>query len=116
MSVSKALILLIILGSLVSAGLAVKKFAIDRDYLVEANVSCDPTQHSCFVGDGETTPKFYEMISKKAYLIPACDGWADKCPELSCSSSDGNGCAEAFCEEGGEDICYQGQPPADAAE
>lgn len=111
MRASKILILLILVGSLLSAGLAAKKFALDRDYPVEANVPCDPTIHSCFVGDGDTNPAFYESIRKKAYLIPACDGWADQCPVLSCSPSDGEGCTETFCEEGGDTPCYHGAPP-----
>lgn len=116
MNASRALILLILVGALVSAGLALKKFGLDRDYFVYANVTCDPVVNSCFVGDGEDTPDFYSEIAKKAYLIPTCDGWADQCPELFCSPSDGDGCTQTFCEVGGEDTCSGDIPATDATD
>jgi hypothetical protein len=111
---ARAIILLVLIGSVVSAGLAYKKFALDRDYFVYANVPCDPAAHSCFVGDGDDTPSFYEKVSKKAYLIPACDGWAGQCPVLSCSPSDGMNCAEEFCSTGGADACSGDAPQPSA--
>lgn len=99
------LILTIILASLVSAGVAFYKFYIIRDYLVFANVSCDSTSHSCFVGDGDSAPQYYEKVSKKANAIPICNGWLNQCPELSCTQGDSS-CTIEYCQSDTGDTCY----------
>lgn len=99
------LILTIILASLVSASVAFYKFYIVRDYLVFASVSCDSTLYSCFVGDGDSAPRYYEKISKKANMIPVCNGWLDQCPELYCTQGDPN-CIVEYCQSDTEDTCY----------
>lgn len=105
MKSAKVLIVTIILASVVSAGFAFYKFYIARDYFVFANVSCDPTLHSCFVGDGQDTPQYYKKISKRANTIPACDGWLDQCPVLTCVQEDQN-CTIEYCETGTGDSCF----------
>ena len=102
---TRILIALIIVASLVSAGMAFFTLYVARDYLVFANVSCDPTQHSCFVGDGENTPRYYEEVTRRANTIPACNGWFDQCQELNCADGDSS-CTVQYCEQGGEDACY----------
>lgn len=96
---------LVILASLVSAGVAFYKFYITRDYLVFANVTCDSTLNSCFIGDGDSTPRYYETISKKANTIPVCNGWLDQCLELYCTQGDPN-CIVEYCQSDTEDTCY----------
>ena len=100
-----ALILAVVLTSLVSASVAFYKFYVVRDYLIFANVSCDSTLYSCFVGDDDSTPKYYEKISRKANTVPICDGWLDQCPELTCVQGDSN-CAVEYCQSDTEDTCY----------
>ncbi len=90
------------LSILASGSMAVAKYAVARDYIVVASVTCDPQRESCFIGDGENTPEFYKVIEKNAHSIPACDGWSDQCEELSCSDDDPN-CEEYQCEDG---ECY----------
>lgn len=99
---SRTILCLILLGSVVTALIAVVQLYVNRDYYVLANIACDPTKASCFVGDGIDAPDFYSTIEKKAHDIPACDGWNDACPQLSCGPGDAD-CSEIFCE--GEE-CY----------
>jgi len=107
---TRILILIIILASLISAGVAFYKFYIVRDYLVFANVPCDPVQHSCFIGNGQDTPQYYEKISKKANTIPVCNGWLDQCPELTCVQGDSS-CTVEYCQSDTGDACH-GPVPA----
>jgi hypothetical protein len=107
---AKLFTLVIILASLVSVGVAFDKFYIARDYFIFANVSCDSTLHSCFVGDGDSAPKHYEKVSRKANTIPTCNGWADQCPELTCAQNDSS-CTVEYCQLDTGDTCY-GPVPA----
>lgn len=104
MNLNRLLISFLILASLVSAALAFDKFYIRRDYIVMANIDCDPSQNSCFVGDGEDTPDYYAELSRPAYSISVCNGWADQCAPLTCD--DGNPqCSIEYCTPGGDDQC-----------
>lgn len=105
MESAKVLIAIIILASLLSAGMAFYKFYIVRDYFVFANVTCDSTLNSCFVGDGDNIPRYYKKISKVANTIQICNGWQDQCPELSCEQGDPN-CTVEYCQHDTGDICY----------
>lgn len=104
MKVPQIVIWLTLLVSFISASVAFYKFYIVRDYIVLANVPCDSTLHSCFVGDGDNTPQSYEEISKVANTIPACNGWQDQCPELTCDQGS-FGCTITYCQLGTGDSC-----------
>ena len=96
---------LLVAVSVLSAGVALWKFGLMRDYIVYANVPCDPALDSCFVGDGENTPELYKSIEKPAYAVPHCNGWADECPILSCRAFE-DGCYETLCDPAEEEGCY----------
>src|SRR5689334_21394813 len=102
MRVSVSWLVLIALIFIATALSAVHYF-IQRDYLVVANVTCDPQLYSCFVGDGEDLPEFYMTVSKPASQIPACNAWKDECSELSCNGE--TGCEETYCLPDSEDTC-----------
>jgi hypothetical protein len=104
MNVSKIVIWAVIISSLISAFVAFNKFYIHRQYLVEANVSCDTQVHSCFIGDDDNTPRYYQKVTRLASTIPECNGWAGQCPELSCTDRDLN-CTVEYCIPGGSDTC-----------
>lgn len=96
----------IILASIASSLVAFYVFFLTRDYWVYANVPCDPSQYSCFIGDGEAAPQFYKIIEKKAYAIPPCDAWAGECYLLACSLTDNeNVCIETYCSPDSGDSC-----------
>jgi len=101
----KLFTLVIILASVVSIGVSFYKFYIARDYLIFANISCDPALHSCFAGDGNGAPQYYEKISRMANTIPECNGWLNQCPELTCAQGDSN-CTIEYCSTDTGDTCY----------
>jgi|GEM_PF-2548559 len=94
---------LLFAGFLISGGAAFYQFLIAENYIVFANVVCDPTQYSCFVGDGETTPMYYKEVARPASNIPSCV-WSGECAVDSCWEGEPL-CEETYCEEGGEVIC-----------
>lgn len=76
---------------------SIVNFYVLRNYMVYAEVSCNPDTHSCFIGDGVISPDFYSKVHKKAFLIESCDQWAGNCRELSCSLNDGAKCSQEYC-------------------
>ena len=71
--------------------------------MVFANVSCEPNQESCFIGDGENTPQYYKTVSRKAYTIPFCDAWGGECAELNCAGNEA--CSVEYCQPDEETEC-----------
>ncbi|MEN9390127.1 MAG: hypothetical protein RLZZ283_227 [Candidatus Parcubacteria bacterium] len=104
---AKWIFLVIFIATALTVAITFYKYYILQDYLVFQNVTCDPARDSCFIGDGEYTPEYYSVISKKAYLIPECDAWAGECVELTCSPSDGDGCTQEFCEASADVECSE---------
>ena len=106
MRIKRFLLVFIVVGSLISTTVAVLRFYIIHDYIVFADVHCDPAIHSCFVGDGQTTPDYYSEVRVPAYLIPHCDGWKGECKELTCKEIAPNLCSQTYCAEGGNRPCH----------
>ena len=104
---SRSLLLFLCLAglSLVSAALAVDRFYVNRDYFVYANVPCDTTLYSCFIGDGDSAPEFYMEIQKKAYEIPPCDALRGTCGALECAPGEQD-CSVTYCSPDTESGCY----------
>lgn len=88
-----------------SIGAAFWNFYVAENYMVYAEVHCDPVEESCFVGDGENTPETYKEIGKPAYAIAVCDPWSDQCPELACAPGEPE-CEVVLCEPDEETVCY----------
>lgn len=80
----KHIITAVLIVGLCVAAASYYRYEVIRDYVVSADVECDPNVESCFeaVYEGETF--FYKIVRKPATLIPACDPWSDECEELSC--------------------------------
>lgn len=100
-----SLILMIMLAASIVSVVFVSyyKYVVNEDFLIYAQVECDPQEESCFVfecfQDGEDWCEtgdefwFYKVIYKKAYNAPSCDPLSKEgCPELSCDIN------EDFCE------------------
>lgn len=73
------------------------RYVVLEDFLVYAQVSCDPDSESCFVYecapedgcDPEEPYYFYKVIYKDAAAIEACDPWSeDGCQELTCEAGE----------------------------
>jgi hypothetical protein len=103
----RTLISVIFIASLLSILMAINHFYIQRNYYIYAQVPCDPYTHSCFIGDGEGSTRFYKEIQKMAYAIPACDGWKEACPPLRCEPGE-QLCSETYCTSGGDVACTAG--------
>lgn len=87
--------LLILLSIFVIAVFAYtyNRFYIQKDYIVEQHVSCDPETENCFVWqcdpaveecseNEEENVDYYKLIEKHAASIPECSG--EDCEELTC--------------------------------
>lgn len=73
---------------------------VKEDYLISAEISCDPQVESCFVWPGEDgeADSYYKIIKKKAANIPFCDPHVGECPELSCDEGEAE-CQIINCEQ-----------------
>lgn len=101
------LIFLIVVGAVVSSGLAWKRFYVDRNYYIYAQVPCDPLVNSCFIGEGTGASQYYKKIQKLAYLVPACNGWNEACPPLKCEPNEPQ-CKETYCTPEEDTPCTSG--------
>lgn len=80
---------------------------IKRNYLVTAQIGCDPETEVCFISvcDSETeecsdNPKedtlYYKLITKNASRIPECDPAGEGCLEVKCEAGELD-CEETLC-------------------
>lgn len=87
-----------IVACCISASIVVVRYAITGDYWITAAVTCDPSTHMCFAGDGEAAPETFALLRMKAYAAPECDAWSGDCPPLSCRAGS-SVCHIEYCEE-----------------
>lgn len=83
------------------------QFFINRNYLVHAEVSCDPTTEVCYVykcdseieectGIPEEDILYYKKIERNAHRLPLCDPNEDICDVTACESGE-IGCTIMIC-------------------
>lgn len=93
-------------------GFTYYRIMIKKDYLVQAELNCDPYTETCFVyncdpeaeectGDPEEDTWYYKTIEKRAYNIPDCDPNSDENCIISCEPGEED-CAETLCIDGDE--------------
>ncbi len=72
---------LLVLGSL---GAIYVRYMVNRDYLIYAQIPCDPVTEACFTGEDEY---YYKISLKKAYDFPPgeCVEGDYKCQIFHCS-------------------------------
>lgn len=100
------------------------RYMIKRDYIIQAQVDCDPYNEACFVwncdpgsdvegeactGDPENDTWYYKVINKKANQVSSCDENDENCKPLFCGENEPD-CEFVFCnpenmEEFGSTIC-----------
>ncbi|MBP6975790.1 MAG: hypothetical protein KBB51_03095 [Candidatus Moranbacteria bacterium] len=94
------------------------RYMVVRDYVIEAQVSCDPTIEACFVyvcdpengeectGDPEQDTSYYKLLHRNARNIPLCDPQEADCPVAMCQPEEID-CRVTFCDStAGEDaVC-----------
>ncbi len=80
-----------------------------KDYIIEAEVDCDPTVETCFIyecdpeaeectGDPEEDIWYYKIMKRNAANIPLCDPADENCQALVCWE-DEKDCEEILCTE-----------------
>ncbi|MFZ2187898.1 MAG: hypothetical protein WAV46_04735 [Candidatus Moraniibacteriota bacterium] len=85
------------------------KIMIQRDYIIQAEVDCDPYTETCFVyvcnpeageectGDPAEDTSYYKLIQRNAKNIPSCDPSAEGCDALICPLGEAE-CALTLCD------------------
>ena len=108
---SKILTYSLIILLLLSAGASYYRFMVIHDYVIVAEVDCDPTSESCFVwqcdpavegectGDPEDDTWYYKITERDAQNIPACDSEDDTCERFACDPETEADCSVTFCSE-----------------
>jgi hypothetical protein len=90
------------------------RIMIQKNYVVEAQVDCDPYAQKCFVwecdpastvpgesctGDPEEDSWYYNLAKRNAANIPLCDPEKDEnCTPMVCDPSREKDCEEVYCD------------------
>jgi len=116
------LVMIVLIFSSVAS--AFYRYIIKKDYIIQAQIDCDPLEESCFVwecdpesdeegeactGDEEVNLWTYKIINKNASRIVSCDQDDEDCEALFCGENEPD-CGFVFCneenkEEYGSEIC-----------
>jgi len=91
------------------------RFVVSRDYMVSYEASCDPQQHSCFVGcedDACSEEYFYAKAEKHAVnLYAQCGPDITDCDEANrCLDENDSRCSILYCVEADGDTCAAAMP------
>jgi hypothetical protein len=98
---------------IVSLALTAYRYLIKKDYIIQAEVDCDPYSEACFVwncdpesqeegekctGNSEDDIWYYKIINKNASRIKKCDSTDEECEELICEEGESD-CEFILCNE-----------------
>lgn len=93
------------------------RYIIKKDYIVQAQVDCDPYMENCFVwncdptsdvegesctGDPEEDTWYFKIINKNAGNISVCDEGDEECNPLFCGENEPD-CEFVFCNDGNKE-------------
>lgn len=111
---SKVLLWVFALLIVASVGVTYWRIMIKKDYVIEAQVDCDPYVDECFVwecdpestvegeactGDPESDIWYFNVARRNASKIPLCDpGTDESCDPWTCEENEKD-CETVFCEE-----------------
>ncbi len=111
---SKILLWVFALLIVASVGVTFWRIMIKKDYVVEAQVDCDPYEKNCFVwecdpestvegeaclGDPESDIWYFNVTRRNASVIPLCDPETDEnCDPWTCEDGEKD-CEQVFCDE-----------------
>jgi hypothetical protein len=102
--------LLLIIGSV---GATYYRTMIKKDYMISAQIDCDPYTEKCFIwecdptstvegeactGELENDIWYYQIVERRAYNIPSCDPNDENCEALVCPDGEED-CDVIFCNE-----------------
>lgn len=105
---TKAVFVIFLLSVLLLTLLVYKKYFIDKEYLIYAEIPCDPATEICFVyhcdpGEEECTgipeedTTYYKKIERGAAFFPTCDPNEESCAISSCEK-DSSDCVVTVCD------------------
>lgn len=111
---AKIVFFLFILSVLILVFFLYKKHFLDKDYLIFAEIPCDPSLESCFVslcnsdeeecaGVLEEDTTYFKKLERHAELIPSCDPNREGCFVAQCDAEN-VGCGITLCNPN-EDEC-----------
>ncbi len=111
---AKIVFFLFILSVLVLVFSLYNKHFLDKEYLIFAEIPCDPSSESCFVsmcnpdeeecsGVLEEDTTYFKKLEKHAWQIPSCDPNEESCLVAQCDAKDA-GCGITLCSSD-EDEC-----------
>lgn len=92
---SKILLAIFVVLIAISTIITYYKIMIKRDYMIEAQIDCDPETESCFIykcdpeqeectGNPEEDTSYYKIINKNASRVSVCDSGSEECQPLVC--------------------------------
>lgn len=105
-----AVFLLLIVGAV---GVTYWRIYIQKDYIIQNQIDCDPTVDACFVwqcdpastvegeactGDPDKDTWYYQIAERKAKMIPTCDPNDENCLPFECSEGEKD-CSVTFCDD-----------------
>jgi hypothetical protein len=107
----KSKILFLVFGLLLAGSLLATyyRYIVVKDYVIEAQVNCDPLTEQCFVvvcdpemgeecsGNREEDTSYYKILHRNARHIPACNPEAPDCPVTACQVGE-EGCFVILCD------------------
>ncbi len=111
----KSKILFAVIAVLVVGSVAATfwRIVVKRDYIVQAQIDCDPSEENCFVwecdpnstdeweactGDPEEDIWYYEILNRNAKNIPDCDPNDEDCTAYICGEDEAD-CSYELCTE-----------------
>ncbi|HBI34456.1 MAG TPA: hypothetical protein DEA43_01085 [Candidatus Moranbacteria bacterium] len=111
---SKILLWFLALLIIASVGATYWRIMVKKDYVIEAQIDCDPYEDACFVwecdpestvegeactGDPELDVWYFSVAARKAANIPLCNPETDEdCDPWTCEDGEKK-CSETFCSE-----------------
>ncbi len=116
---SKILLAVVVFLIVLSVAASYYRFMILHDYIVEAQIDCDPSLESCFIWqcdpsvEGECTGNteediwYYKIAHRKATNMTGCATDDTEC-QFTCSSNNESGCGAILC--GNDSLDTYGTP------
>lgn len=109
---SKILFWTLLVLVVLSVSASYYKFVVLQDYLVEAEVDCDPSLESCFIwvcdpeidgeeyctGNPEEDTWYYKFAYRNAMNVINCDIEDEECLPFACPEEGEDQCEEVFCD------------------
>jgi hypothetical protein len=108
---SKILLVAFVFLIVLAVSASYYKFVVLRDFVIEAQVDCDPTSESCFVwecdpgiedectGIEEDDTWYYKIAHRNAKNIPLCNTDDETCLPFTCPDEGEAQCDEILCSE-----------------